>query len=100
MVTKLDESVGRFVKKLQQRNILNNSNIIFSMNNGRPAEGFNLNYASNWPLRGVKNTYWEGGVRGIGLLWSPRLNKRRRVANQAIHITDWIPTLLTAIKGE
>ncbi|XP_037817226.1 arylsulfatase J isoform X2 [Lucilia sericata] len=100
MVTKLDDSVGRIVQQLQKQNMLNDSIIIFSTDNGGPAEGFNLNHASNWPLRGVKNTLWEGGIRGAGLIWSPRLKNTRRVADQTIHIADWIPTLLTAIKGE
>uniref|UniRef100_A0A1B0FLM3 Sulfatase N-terminal domain-containing protein n=1 Tax=Glossina morsitans morsitans TaxID=37546 RepID=A0A1B0FLM3_GLOMM len=97
MVTKVDESVGRIVQQLQKQQMLNDSIIIFSTDNGGPAEGFNLNHASNWPLRGVKNTLWEGGVRGAGALWSPRLKKPRRVADQVMHITDWLPTLLTAI---
>lgn len=100
MVTKLDESVGQIVRQLKRQNMLNDSIIIFSTDNGGAAEGFNLNYASNWPLRGVKNTLWEGGVRGAGLIWSPRLQKSQRVANQTMHIADWLPTLLTAIKGE
>ena len=100
MVTKLDESVGLIVQQLQKQKMLNESIIIFSTDNGGPAEGFNLNHASNWPLRGVKNTLWEGGVRGAGLIWSPMLNKTRRVADQTMHIVDWIPTLLTAIRGE
>ena len=54
--------------------MLNDSIIIFSTDRDGTAGGSNLNQASNWPLRGVKNTYWEGGIRGIGLLWSPRLN--------------------------
>ncbi|XP_075167273.1 arylsulfatase B [Haematobia irritans] len=100
MVSKLDDSVGRIVQQLQKQNMLNDSIIIFSTDNGGPAEGFNLNHASNWPLRGVKNTLWEGGVRGAGLLWSPRLKKTRRVADQTMHIVDWLPTLLSAIKGD
>ena len=39
----------------------NDSIIIFSTDNGGPAAGFDLNMASNFPLRGVKNTLWEGG---------------------------------------
>ncbi|KAM7341897.1 arylsulfatase B isoform 2-T2 [Cochliomyia hominivorax] len=100
MVSKLDDSVGLIVQHLQKKKMLNNSIIIFSTDNGGPAEGFNLNHASNWPLRGVKNTLWEGGIRGAGLIWSPRLKKTGRVANQTMHIVDWLPTLLTAIKGE
>lgn len=99
MLTHLDSSVGEVVKALQHKHMLNNSIIIFSTDNGGPAEGFNLNAASNWPLRGVKNTLWEGGVRGTGLIWSPLLQSKQRVSNQTLHITDWLPTLYHAAGG-
>lgn len=60
MLSKLDQSVGQVVEALQKKNMLRDSVIIFSSDNGGPAAGFNLNAASNWPLRGVKNTLWEG----------------------------------------
>ncbi|XP_055907085.1 arylsulfatase B [Eupeodes corollae] len=97
MLSKLDDSVGTIVHELSKQNMLSNSIIIFSTDNGGPAEGFNLNHASNWPLRGVKNTLWEGGVRGAALIWSPRLEKIQRVSEQTMQITDWLPTLMTAI---
>lgn len=97
MVFKLDESVGRIVQQLEQHHLLNDSIIVFSTDNGGPAEGFNLNRASNWPLRGVKATLWEGGVRGVGVLWAAREQfLLSRVAQQYIHIVDWLPTLLAA----
>lgn len=99
MVTKMDESVGLIVDQLRKSHMLENSIIIFSSDNGGPAQGFNLNFASNYPLKGVKNTLWEGGVRAAGLIWSPLLNSRQRVANQTIHISDWLPTLLEAAGG-
>lgn len=99
MLTKLDRSVGEVVKALHEHDMLKNSIIVFSTDNGGPAEGFNLNAASNWPLRGVKNTLWEGGVRGAGLVWSPLLEKRERVSNQLMHISDWLPTLYAAAGG-
>jgi hypothetical protein len=37
----------------QESNMLHDSIIVFTSDNGGPANGFNLNYASNWPLRGV-----------------------------------------------
>ena len=60
MLHHLDVSVGAVVKALADENMLNNSIIIFSSDNGGPADGFNLNAASNYPLRGVKNNLWEG----------------------------------------
>ncbi|XP_037956050.1 arylsulfatase B-like [Teleopsis dalmanni] len=100
MLSKLDDSVGRIVQKLEKQKMLNDSIIIFSTDNGGPAEGFNLNHASNWPLRGVKNTLWEGGVRGAGLIWYPKIRGTGRVSEQTIHITDWLPTLVDAIGGD
>ncbi|CAH2092382.1 unnamed protein product [Euphydryas editha] len=95
MLSKLDESVGKVVEAMQIRGLLANSIIIFTTDNGGPAAGFNDNRASNYPLRGVKNTLWEGGVRGAGLLWSPLVEKKARVAKQMFHLVDWLPTLLS-----
>lgn len=99
MLSKLDESVGKIVEALQAKNMLQNSIIVFSSDNGGPAAGFNNNAASNWPLKGVKNTLWEGGVRAAGLLFSPLLQKQTRVSKQLMHITDWLPTLYHAAGG-
>jgi len=54
MLTSLDNSVGQVVKALTEANMLNNSIIVFTTDNGGPAAGFNQNAASNWPLRGVQ----------------------------------------------
>jgi arylsulfatase A-like enzyme len=53
MLSRLDHCVGDVVSALGEKGMLNNSIIIFSTDNGGPAAGFNLNAASNWPLRGV-----------------------------------------------
>ncbi|XP_017766449.1 PREDICTED: arylsulfatase J [Eufriesea mexicana] len=100
MLSKLDESVGRVVEALRKRDMLKNSVIVFSTDNGGPPAGFNLNAASNWPLRGTKNTLWEGGVRGAGLLWSPRLLRPGRLSRQLFHISDWLPTLVSVAGGD
>lgn len=50
---KLDESVGKVVQALQDAAILQDSIVVFTTDNGGPAAGFNINAASNWPLRGV-----------------------------------------------
>ena len=46
-------------------------------------------------FRGVKATLWEGGTRGAGFVWSPLLQKRRYVSNHMMHVTDFLPTLLS-----
>lgn len=99
MVSELDTSVGKIVQALKDAEMLSNSIIIFTTDNGGPANGLNLNAASNWPLRGVKNTLWEGGVRGTGVLWSSKLPKTR-ISNQMMHVCDWLPTLYAAAGGD
>ena len=100
MLYKLDESVGKVVAALQARNMLQDSIIVFTTDNGGPAAGFNQNAASNWPLRGVKDTLWEGGVRGAGLIWSPRLGHEGRVYSGLMAVHDWLPTLHSAAGGQ
>ncbi|CAL1275001.1 unnamed protein product [Larinioides sclopetarius] len=99
MVSALDDSVNKITKSLQARNMLKNSIIVFSTDNGGPAAGFNDNAASNWPLRGVKATLWEGGVRGVSFIWSPLLKTPKRTSWDLMHITDWLPTLYRAAGG-
>jgi arylsulfatase A-like enzyme len=48
----------------------------------------------------VKVTQWEGGVRGVGVLWGAMLGNTPRVSSQLMHVTDWLPTLLTAAGGD
>uniref|UniRef100_A0A182MQ07 Sulfatase N-terminal domain-containing protein n=1 Tax=Anopheles culicifacies TaxID=139723 RepID=A0A182MQ07_9DIPT len=74
------------VDALHARDMLENTIIVFSSDNGGPADGFNDNAASNWPLRGVKNTLWEGGVRGAGFIWSPLLRNVSRVSHQMVQV--------------
>lgn len=101
MMVHLDRSVGAVVEALERTQMLANTIVVFSTDNGGAAAGFNINAASNWPLRGVKNTLWEGGVRGAAFVWSPRLvsSNGGRVAEQKMHIMDWLPTLYRAAGG-
>lgn len=53
MVAKLDESVGEVVAALREKNMLDNSVIVFMSDNGAPTHGIHSNRGSNYPLRGV-----------------------------------------------
>lgn len=63
MVSKLDDSVGAIVQALTNKNILQNSIIVFVSDNGAPTTGpGDRNWGSNYPLRGSKDTLFEGKI--------------------------------------
>ncbi|EDW76988.1 uncharacterized protein Dwil_GK11604 [Drosophila willistoni] len=96
MVAKLDQSVGRIITTLAQTEQLENSIVIFYSDNGAPSVGQFANTGSNWPLRGQKNTPWEGGIRVAGAIWSTQLQARGNKFTQPIYVADWLPTLAHA----
>ncbi|XP_017112014.1 arylsulfatase B [Drosophila elegans] len=93
MVSKLDQSVGRIISSLAANDQLENSIVIFYSDNGAPSVGMFANTGSNFPLRGQKNTPWEGGVRVAGAIWSAQLQARGSIFSQPIYVADWLPTL-------
>lgn len=100
MVSKLDDSVGALIEALQEKQMLDNSIVVFISDNGAPTLGAYRNWGSNYPLRGTKHTLFEGGVRGVALVWSSLIHQRPRVSNELMHITDWLPTLYSAAGGD
>ncbi|KAG0411975.1 hypothetical protein HPB47_010889 [Ixodes persulcatus] len=98
-VYELDKSVGLVMEALNKRGMLSNSIVVFSTDNGGLPWGVEPNSGYNWPLRGSKETVWEGGVRGAAFVWSPLLSKSGRLSKQLMHITDWLPTFYSAAGG-
>lgn len=97
MVKKLDDSIGAIVEALADKEILHNTIIVFVSDNGGMTSGIPFpNYASNYPLRGIKMTPFEGGLRVAGLIWSACLNNTSHYWDGYMHVADWLPTLLSA----
>ena len=119
MITELDAQVGRIVAALKQKNMLDNTLIIFSSDNGgatsalfatgarSPEEreesgGVELwrqkPPASNGDLRGGKGALHEGGVRVPTIFYWPAKLKPRLV-KEPLHMVDVMPTVLALAGG-
>lgn len=60
MVSAVDDGVGRVLKELRRRNVVDNTLVFFLSDNGGP---HTKNASRNTPLRGGKGDPWEGGIR-------------------------------------
>ncbi|KAF6029584.1 hypothetical protein EB796_012153 [Bugula neritina] len=97
MLSVLDDTIGNLTSALISSGMYENTLLIFTTDNGGPVDGFSMNYASNWPLRGCKATNWEGGVRGAAFIHSRLLKNPRTTSHHLMHISDWLPTIMSAI---
>lgn len=63
MLSILDEGVGNVTDTLKELGIYDDTMIVFVSDNGGPTHNNEGTQSNNFPLRGGKNTLWEGGVR-------------------------------------
>ena len=66
MISALDEAVKNVTAALRRTNKYRDTVIVFMSDNGGADKG------SNWPLRGGKNSVWEGGTRSVAFVHYPR----------------------------
>lgn len=88
MVENVDQNVGKLVDYLEQQNLLENTVIIFTSDNG-----YNVYQSSNSQLRGHKGTIYEGGIRVPALIsWKGKIQPS--VCSQTVTLLDYFPTFL------
>ena len=78
------------IEDLKAAAMFDNSIVLVTTDNGGEP------WDSNSPLKGTKDTVYEGGIRGASFLMSPLLAKTSYKFNGLIHLVDWVPTLLQA----
>ena len=92
-----DLHIGKFLKKLDELGIADNTIVFYSTDNGPHMNTWPD--AAMTPFRGEKNTNWEGGWRVPAMVRWPGHIKAGTWSNQIVHHMDWLPTFL-AIAGE
>ena len=108
MISQLDASIGRLVTALDETGQRRDTLIVFTSDNGG-IESLQNHYvgtvpdsplnSENAPLRGEKNTLWEGGMRVCAFAnWPGRLEPRKCTA--VMHVADWFPTIAHLVGWE
>jgi len=107
MMSAVDEANKQVVDALKKREMWENTLFIFTSDNGgfnRPDRPCNqpMSYqGSNFPLRGSKFTFWEGGIRVKSFIHSPSseiipISRRGKTWSGLTSLTDWFQTVVTA----
>jgi arylsulfatase A-like enzyme len=123
MVDRMDQNIGRVLKKLEEMGEKENTLIIFLSDNGgshepiknfqnyvrMPGEtgtpesldSYEYNWAnlSNTPFRLFKHWVHEGGISTPFIAWYPKLIKPS-INNEVGHITDLMPTFMDISHGK
>jgi len=98
----LDANVGKIVAALEERDMLDNTLIIFQSDNGGalpmrfPSGDGDIRsvVSDNGVFRQGKGSLYEGGVRVVTLAHWPGRIKPNTIVTQPIHVTDMYVTLL------
>ena len=91
MIENLDRNIGLMLAKLRERNLMQNTFIIFTSDNGG-LDGI----TDQTPLRAGKGSYYEGGIRvPFAFIWNGRIQSGI-TSDQPITHLDLFPTILSA----
>ena len=98
-ITAMDDQIGRLVGELEDLEILDNTIIFFTSDNG--PEGRQMKgrtQGSTRGLKGRKRSLYEGGIRVPGLLFWPERIRNSRVIDMPVSTSDYYPTIMDLLK--
>ena len=95
MITRMDRDVGKILDLLKELNIEENTLVMFTSDNGPHNEaGHNPElFTPAGPLRGMKRTLTEGGIRVPTLAWWPKTIQSNSVSNEPFYFGDLMATV-------
>ena len=92
VIHEIDASVGRILSTLEQEDLVENTIVIFTSDNG-PWLSYGGHSGSPGIFREGKGTNWEGGHRVPGIIRFPNKIAANMVIEAPAMGIDWLPTL-------
>ena len=98
MIESVDQSVGRVVAKLEELGLTENTIIFFTSDNG--GVGYQRTdlkfrgWTDNYPLRGGKGQFYEGGIRVPLIVVWPGVTEAGSTCDEPVITVDFFPTIL------
>jgi len=90
MVEQMDIGIGKILKAIQDKNIANNTLVIFMSDNGANKTG------NNSPYSGYKGNLFEGGIRVPCIIMWPGVLPKAVVSNQPCITLDFSRSIIRA----
>ncbi len=91
MIGLIDADIGKIREQLKKQNILNNTLIVFTSDNGA-ANRYEETFNSSGTLRGRKRDVYEGGIRVPFIVSMPGVVPQEEVNHSAGYFADILPT--------
>lgn len=98
MIKNLDNLVGGVIQYLESNELIDDTIIVFSSDNG--VEGMYSIRARAEPLRGIKKNLTEGGIRAPLVIRYPRIKMSGKVIEESATQLDLLPTLVHMAGGQ
>ena len=99
VIMELDWSLGEIIKALEKNDIIENTIIIFTSDNG-PWLNFGNHAGNTGGLREGKGTVFEGGQRVPTIVSWPRIIKKSTISNSLVSSIDILPTITEIVNGK
>ena len=103
MITRMDRYIGNVLNLVKNLGLEKNTIVVFTSDNGTTHLKLEVDYdffESVKPLRGLKGSLYEGGIRVPLIVKWPGQVKPGSVTGFSTGFEDWIPTLLDLIEAE
>ena len=100
MITRLDRDVGRILQLIADLGLDRNTIVFFTSDNGAAAARWTDYFRSSGELRGMKRTFYEGGIRVPMIArWPGKIEPGSR-SGHTWGFQDFLPTAVDLAEGE